>query len=144
MSKQIGRNPIIAQAVLNTGFRGLVSVEPQETRSLVRYGIRVAHVGHLVNVPENEIDYVLKVVKPEVITVFNAEKAKMISARARKFGIKQNLLIRAIGPKDICFPYMEGGIPEKDAINTIRKINSMPSVHVLGITSFPCIFFYFR
>jgi predicted amino acid racemase len=39
---------------------------------------------------------------------------------------------------------MEGGIPEKDAINTIRKINSMPSVHVLGITSFPCLLFDIR
>jgi predicted amino acid racemase len=39
MSKQIARNPIVVGAVLNTGFSGIVAVEPQELRSLVRYGV---------------------------------------------------------------------------------------------------------
>jgi predicted amino acid racemase len=122
-------------------MRGVVAVEPQEVRSLTRYGIRIAHVGHLVNIPENEIDFVLKIVKPEVVTVFNYEKAKMISDHAKRLGLKQKILIRAIGPNDICFPYMEGGILEKHVTNVIKKINTLPNVAVEGITSFPCLLY---
>lgn len=141
MSKQIARNPIITQAILNTGFEGVVTVEPQELRSLVRYGIKIGHVGHLVNIPELEIDYVLKIARPEVITVYNVEKAKMISDHAAKIGIKQKLLIRPVNPRDILYPYMEGGIPEEHAIEAIQKINSFPNVKVEGVTSFPCLLY---
>lgn len=141
MSKQINRNPIVTQAIVNTGFNGVVTVEPQEMRSLVRYGVKIAHVGHLVNVPEAEIDYVLKVARPEVITVFNEEKAKMISDRAEGLGLKQNLLIRPMSSQDVLYPYMEGGIPEKDALDLIKKINSFPNTKVEGVTSFPCILY---
>jgi predicted amino acid racemase len=141
MSKQIARNPIVAQAVVNTGFDGLVTVEPQELRSLSRYGIKVAHVGHLENTPENDIDFVLKEVKPEVMTVFNVEKAKMISDHALRLGKRQDLLIRPIGPRDVTFPYMEGGFPEKDAIEAIKKINTFEGVRVVGLTNFPCLLY---
>jgi len=141
MSKQIARNPIVTQAVLMTGFDGAVVVEPQELRSLVRYGIRIGHAGHLVNVPEAEIDYVLKVARPEVITVYNLEKARMISDRAQRLGIHQSLLIRPMNPQDVLYPYMEGGIPEEDALKAIDKINSFPNVQVAGVTSFPCLLY---
>ena len=141
MSKQIARNPIITQAVLNTGFEGAVTVEPQELRSLVRYGIRIGHVGHLVNIPQHEIDYVLKVAKPEVITVFNLEKAKMISDSAQRLGITQKLLIRPINPQDTVYPYMEGGFEENEAVAAIEKINTLPTVKVEGVTSFPCLLY---
>ncbi len=144
MSKQIARNPIISHAVLNTGFEGLVVVEPQELNTHVRYGTKIGHVGHLENIPEQEIDYVLKVAKPQVITVFNLEKARMISQRAEKLGIKQNLMIRPTSPRDTLYPYMEGGVTEEDAVNTIIQINSLPNVHVVGVTSFPCMLMELR
>jgi predicted amino acid racemase len=142
MTKQMGRNPIIAQAVLNTGFSGVVVVEPQELRSLARYGIKIAHAGHLSNIPDNEIDYVLKVAKPEVITVFSLEKAKAVSLSAERLGLpKQNLLVRPTSPGDTQYAYMEGGVDEKDAISEIQKINSLAGVRVAGLTSFPCMLY---
>jgi predicted amino acid racemase len=142
MSKQIARNPIIVQAVLNTGFGGIVAVEPQELRSLVRYGIKVGNVGHLANVPENEIDYVLKMAKPEVITVFSLDKAKMISNCAERLGLpKQKLLVRPTSPDDTKYAYMEGGVNEENVIAEIQKINSLPKVQVAGLTSFPCMLY---
>lgn len=143
MSKQIGRNPIVAHAVLNRGFSGLVAVEPQELRSLVRYKARIGNVGHLSNVPENEIDYVLKVAKPEVITVFSYEKAKAISDHVQRLGLaeKQGLLIRPTSRNDTLYAYMEGGVPEDEAIEEIQEINSLPGVKVAGLTSFPCMLY---
>ncbi len=139
MSKQTARNPLIAQATVNAGFEGLVTVEPQEWSTLVRYGIKIGHVGHLANVPVNDIDYVLKVAKPQVITVFNLEKARLISQRAEKLGIVQELLVRPTSPLDTLYPYMEGGIPEEHAVRTMQEINTLPNVRVVGVTSFPCM-----
>jgi predicted amino acid racemase len=144
MSKQTARNPLIAHAVVNTGFEGLVVVEPQELNTLVRYGAKIGHVGHLENIPENEIDFVLKVAKPQVITVFNLEKAKMISKRAEKLGVTQNLMIRPTSPEDTLYPYMEGGVPEEDAVRLIQQINVLPNVKVVGVTSFPCMLMELR
>jgi predicted amino acid racemase len=144
MSKQTARNPLIAHAVVNTGFEGLVVVEPQELNTLVRYGAKIGHVGHLENIPENEIDFVLKVARPQVITVFNLEKAKMISRKAEKLGVKQNLMIRPTGPHDSLYPYMEGGVSEQDAVELIRRINALPNVKVIGVTSFPCMLMELR
>ncbi len=141
MSKQIARNPLVTQSVINEGFHGVVAVEPQEIRSLVRYRIRIGHVGHLVNIPENEIDYVLKYAKPEVITVFNYEKARMISQRAERLGVTQDLLVRPMSPSDTLYPYMEGGVPEEDAVKLMRRIDKLPNVKVTGVTSFPCMLF---
>ncbi len=144
MSKQIARNPIVSQAVQNTGFEGLVVVEPQELNTHVRYGSKIGHVGHLENIPEAEIDYVLKVARPQVITVFNLEKARMISQRAERLGIKQNLMVRPTHPRDTLYPYMEGGVPEEDAVKTIEQINTLPNVQVVGVTSFPCMLMELR
>ncbi len=141
MSKQIARNPLIAQAVVNTGFEGVVTVEPQEARTLMKYGIRLGHVGHLVNIPEHEVEYVLKVGKPQVITVFNLEKAKMISQWAERLGIKQDLLVRPFGANDVVYPYMEGGVPEEKALDFMQKVESYPNVSVKGVTSFPCLLY---
>jgi predicted amino acid racemase len=144
MSKQTARNPLIAHAVINTGFEGLVVVEPQELNTLVRYRAKIGHVGHLENIPENEIDFVLKVAKPQIITVFNFEKARMISMRAEKLGVKQNLMVRPTSPDDTLYPYMEGGVPEEDAVRLIQQINGLPNVRVVGVTSFPCMLMELR
>jgi predicted amino acid racemase len=99
-------------------------------------------VGHLANVPENEIDYVLRVARPEVITVFNYEKAKMVSDRVEKLGLeKQKLLVRPTGKDDVQYAYMEGGPPEERALEEIVRINALPNVRVAGVTSFPCMLF---
>jgi predicted amino acid racemase len=140
MTKQINRNPLISKAVLAEGFRGVVAVESQCTRSLHRYGIRIGHVGHLTQIPVHEIDYVLGM-NPEVWTVYSVENAKAISDRAEKIGKVQDLLIQPIGKGDLFFDSMTGGIPEEKVVGDVAKINSFPGVRVVGTTSFPCMLY---
>ncbi|MDA4137146.1 MAG: alanine racemase [Thaumarchaeota archaeon] len=140
MSKQVNRNPLICKAVLAEGFSGMVAVEMQCARSLHRYGIKVSHVGHLVQVPVNDIDYVLSM-EPEVWTVYSFENARAISERAQKTGRSQDLLVQPIGPDDLFFDSMSGGIPEGEIVQTVQKINSLPGVRVVGTTSFPCMLY---
>src|SRR4029077_7380160 len=102
MSKQINRNPLICKAVLAEGFDGIVAVEAQCARALHRYGIRIAHVGHLVQVPVHEIDYFLSM-NPEVWTVYSIENAKVISDAAQKAGKVQDLLVQPMAKGDLFF-----------------------------------------
>jgi predicted amino acid racemase len=140
MSKQIGRNPLVTQAIINEGFDGVVAVEMQDVRFLHRYGIKISHVGHLVNIPTTEIEYALST-NPEVVTVFSVEKAKQIADVAARRGITQKFLVRPIGPNDLSIPYMEGGFKEEDIASAVKKINTFDGVKVVGVVTFPAILF---
>lgn len=137
MTKQFGRNPLVSKVISDLGLKS-VAVDIEDVKCLHKYGIPIGHVGHLSQIPRNEIEYVLKEVTPEVITVYSIEKAMQISKIASKLGIKQKLLIRPIGRGDFFYPCQEGGIPEKEIIEATRTINSFPNVRVVGVTSFPC------
>jgi len=140
MSKQINRNPLICKAVLAEGFDGIVAVEAQCARALHRYGIRIAHVGHLVQVPVHEIDYFLSM-NPEVWTIYSIENAKVISDAAQKAGKVQDLLVQPMAKGDLFFDSMTGGIPEEKIVESVKKINGFPGVKVVGTTSFPCLLY---
>jgi predicted amino acid racemase len=140
MSKQINRNPLICKAVLDEGFSGIVAVEVQCARSLHRFGIKIGHVGHLVQIPVHEIDYVLSM-NPEVWTAYSVENAKAISDRAAKAGRIQDILVKPIGKGDLAFESMTGGIPEEGIVDAVKRINGFPGVRVVGTTNFPCSLF---
>jgi len=142
MSKQTGRNPFICKAAVNAGFKGIVCVESQEAKSIHRYGLPITHVGHLNQTPKNDIYYVLSSIKPEVITVFSVEMAKLISDVAKKLGITQELLVRPIGKNDTLYSTMNGGFYEENIVESVKEINDLPGVKVVGVTSFPCMAYY--
>jgi len=140
MTKQFGRNPIISKILTNLGMKA-VAVDMEDIICLKKHNIPIGHVGHLSQIPKNEIKYVLEKVQPEVITVFSIEKAEQISRVAEKLGIIQKLLIRPVGKGDFFYPNQEGGIPEEYIISATKTINSLPNVKVVGVTSFPCFRF---
>jgi predicted amino acid racemase len=140
MSKQVARNPIISQGVLDTGFKGIVAVEIQDVRILNKYGVKISHIGHLVNIPTSDVEFALSM-RPEVVTVFNLGRAKQVATVASKRGFVQKLLVRPIGAKDLVLPYMEGGFSEDEIVPVVKEINRVKGVKVIGLTTFPAILF---
>jgi predicted amino acid racemase len=140
MSKAIGWNPIVTKSVIDQGFLGAVAVESQGAKVLHKHGIKVSHVGHLVQIPVHDIDYILSM-EPEVWTVYSVENARAVSEVARRRGRIQNLLIRPVGREDIFYETMSGGIPENQVVDAVKKINSFEGVRVVGTTSFPCMLY---
>lgn len=140
MSKQIARNPIISQRVLDTGFKGVVAVEIQDVRILNKYGVKISHIGHLVNIPTSDVEFALST-RPEVVTVFNVERAKQVANTASKRGFTQKLLVRPIGANDLVLPYMEGGFREDEIVPAVREMNRLKGVKVVGLTTFPSMLF---
>ena len=140
MSKQVGRNPLICKGVLDEGFRGVVAVEVQCAKSLHRYGVKLGHVGHLVQPPVDDIDYVLSM-NPEIWTVYSLDNARLLSKRAEKLGKTQDVLVQPVAGSDLFFDTMSGGIPEENLVEDVRKMSKLPGINVIGTTSFPCMLY---
>lgn len=140
MTKQFGRNPYIASEIMKLGYEGAVAVDWREAKTLAENGIKLGHVGHLVQIPTNNIENIL-LEGPEVITVYSVEKAKQISDVAIKMNITQNIMLRVIDKDDILYPAQYGGFYLNELIENAKKIVAMPNIEIYGITSFPCFLY---
>jgi predicted amino acid racemase len=135
MTKQNGRNPYITGVALEQGIDSTVAVEAMEARVIHRFGQPVGHVGHLSNIPKNEVADILAM-EPEVMTVFTYENAKAISDAAVAQGRTQNLYVRINRPGDEFFKGMVGGWTEDECVEGVRRVMELPNVEVTGLTSF--------
>lgn len=138
MLKQLGRNPYIARELVNAGYEGAVAVDYKEADIMMKAGIPIGNVGHLVQVPEAQVDRVVAY-SPEVITVFSMEKIRTIDRAAEKLGRVQGLMIRVEGEHDHIYSGQTAGFPVAFLDETIRQIKKeYPHVAIKGVTSFPC------
>jgi len=144
MTKQFGRNPEMCNVIRKAGIESTVAVDLEDAQCLIRNGIPVGHVGHLVQVPKNDVGYVLEHVRPEVITVFNAEKALHVHEEAKKRGTTQKILLRVVGQGDFFYPNQFGGIWEEEVEKVVSEICRLDSLKITGVTSFPCFRFNMR
>lgn len=135
MTKQNGRNPYITGVALAAGFDSIVAVEAIEARVCHRYGHPIGHVGHLSNIPKNEIPDILAM-DPQVMTVFTLEAAKGISDAAGEIGRVQDLYVRINNPGDEFFKGMVGGWTVDQCVPGVKAITELPNVRVVGLTSF--------
>jgi len=137
MTKQFGRNPYIAAELMKLGYDGAVAVDYREAELLYQSGIKLGHVGHLVQVPAHMVERVLNM-GPEVITVYSLEKAYEISKAARNMNITQKIMLRIVDENDMILPGQEGGIGTKALLEQTSIILDMPNIELCGLTSFPC------
>lgn len=137
MTKQFGRNPYIASKLMELGYDGAVAVDFREAEVLYENGIKIGHVGHLVQVPSGEITNML-LKKPEVITVYSVEKAREISNAAVRLNITQNIMLRVVDKGDIIFPGQYGGLYLDELNDKAQEILDLPNIILYGVTSFPC------
>jgi len=140
MTKQVGRNPVIAKMLCNLGFKGAVAVDYKEALVLMKNNIPLMHVGHIAQVPDNILKKIMKY-GVEYITVFSIEKATKISRIAKDMGIIQKISLRIYGEKDIFYKSQQGGFNEEDILINIDKLLILKSIKVESITSFPCFLF---
>jgi predicted amino acid racemase len=140
MTKQFGRNPLVARAVADNGIDKVVAVDFEEARLLHRHGLRIGHLGHLVQVPFAELSTALSM-EPQQITVFGYRQAERIADVARAAGREQPVLVRVVREGDTYYNAQKGGVPVAELLDVARRIDSLQGVRVAGVTSFPCVLF---
>ena len=136
MTKQMGRNGDFCKAVSKGGIPAAVVVDMECARACHRAGMRIGHIGHLVQIPRREAAAAASLT-PEYWTVFAAEKAAEASAANVAAGRVQPTLARIVAPGDTFYRGHEGGYAAADVIAAADAIDAAPGLSFAGLTSFP-------
>ena len=139
MAKQIGRNPVVLKAISEAGIDSCVAVDMADARAVHASGLKVGHLGHLVQVPKAETEAGLNM-RPEFWTVFNYKKAQEIS-RANHGNRNQKILARVFADGDRFYKGHEGGFPAEDILKLRDYIDALKGLRFSGITSFPALLY---
>jgi predicted amino acid racemase len=140
MTKQFGRNPDTCAAIVRGGIEATVAVDMQCATATHAAGMRVAHLGHLVQVPGHETATAASL-NPDYWTIFNPEKAQAAAAAASARGRDQALLARIHADQDTFYAGHEGGFEATDVLRTAERLDALDGAHFAGITTFPALLF---
>lgn len=138
MTKQVGRNPWLAEKLLALGYQGIVVVDYKESRVMRRAGLPVSHQGHLVQIPSAQVAGAVEQ-GTEVITLFSLEKAREVSAAAVAAGRTQAVMLKVYGESDFLYPGQESGFSLADLDSVVADIRQLPGITLAGLTHFPCL-----
>ncbi|MDD1780549.1 YhfX family PLP-dependent enzyme [Enterovibrio sp. ZSDZ35] len=142
MTKQVGRNPVLAKILIEEcGYEGAVCVDFKEALSLHKEGVKIAHVGHLVQPPKHVLHRLIWDMQPEIVTVYSVEKAREISEVAGECGVIQNIMLKFYQDGDHLYPNQESGFRLEDINEIADQISALPNVKITGITHFPCFLY---
>lgn len=140
MLKQIGRNPEVAKALMEVGFKGAVTVDYKEALCMIDNNIHICNVGHLVQVPNAALARIVAA-KPDYITVYSYDKILQINDMASKYHRIQKLLIRLSDEDSNLYSGQEAGFNTKELSSLLDKIEKLENVEFGGITVFPALLF---
>ncbi len=124
MTKQMGRNGSFCRAVVEGGIGKAVAVDMQCAMATRRAGMRLGHLGHLVQIPTAETDAAASLA-PDYWTVFSLEKAREAGAASRRLGRDQAILARLVAEGDRFYRGHEGGFPAADAVAIADAIDAV-------------------
>ena len=140
MLKQIGRNPIVAKALIDIGYKGAVVVDYKEALCMIDNGIHICNVGHLVQIPDSALNKIIKA-RPDYVTVYSYEKIEKINEVCKKNGLVQMLMIRLNDDDSDVYSGQVGGFKINELQSLIDKVNKLENVEIKGVTVFPAILF---
>ena len=140
MTKQIGRNPPALNALRAGGIDRFVAVDMACARPICAHGHRLAHLGHLCQIPRHEAAEAAAM-RPDYWTVFNEEKAAEAAEAAGAQGHEQALIARIQTPGDTFYSGHEGGF-DAGAVEAVADVlDRTPGGRFAGLTTFPALLF---
>lgn len=139
MTKQIGRNPIAVKALVKAGIEAAVCVDMADARPVFQAGMKIGHLGHLVQVPFAETQAAASM-DPYYWMVYNMEKAKAVSCLMPE-GKKQKIMTRIFAEGDSFYKGHEGGFSAETIIETAKEIDALTGTQFAGIATFPAQLF---
>ena len=137
MTKQVSRQTGFSRAVMAGGIDRCVAVDMACAIACHNAGLRVGHLGHLVQVPRAEAAMAARDLAPDYWTVFSDDKATEAAAAAKAAGRDQAILARVQTQGDTFYRGHEGGFAAEAAVEAARRIDALDGAHFAGITTFP-------
>lgn len=137
MTKQVGRQTGFSRAAMEGGIDRAVAVDMACAIACHNAGLRIGHLGHLVQVPRAEAAMAARDLAPDYWTVFSDDKAAEAAQAARAAGRDQALLARVQTAGDTFYRGHEGGFAAEAAVEAAHRIAALPGARFAGITTFP-------
>lgn len=137
MTKQVSRQTGFSRAVMAGGIDRAVAVDMACAVACHNAGLRIGHLGHLVQVPRAEAAMAARDIAPDYWTVFSDDKADEAAAAAKTAGREQAILARVQTSGDTFYRGHEGGFAAEAAVDAARRIDSLEGARFAGITTFP-------
>lgn len=141
MTKQVGRHSGFCEAVMAGGIDRAVAVDMACAIACDRAGLKVGHLGHLVQVPTREADYAAAMLRPDYWTVFSDDKAREAAAASARAGRVQALLARIQTEGDTFYRGHEGGFEADEVAAVADRLDALDGARFAGITTFPALLF---
>lgn len=82
MTKQFGRNPLVAAELYNQGMHYAVTVDYREALLMIEHNIPIGNVGHLVQIPMALLEKII-LHRPKYITIYSQELLNQINYIAK-------------------------------------------------------------
>ncbi|MFD1442009.1 YhfX family PLP-dependent enzyme [Lacticaseibacillus hegangensis] len=140
MTKQIGRNPLIAKAIQDAGISNAVVVDFREAETFMNNHLHLGNVGHLVQIPRSLMKKVLSY-GTKYVTTYSLENTLALNTAAEEVGIRQKILIKVTGAGDDVYPGQTGGFTLEELAAEVDKIKTLSNIEISGLTTFPAILF---
>jgi predicted amino acid racemase len=140
MTKQAGRNPPFCAAVRAGGIAAAVAVDMADARAVRAAGIRLGHIGHLVQVPLHEAAKAASF-EPGFWTVFGMAKAGEAAAASEGGSRVQELLLRIHADGDRFSEAHRGGFPADGILRAADDVDRLAGARFAGVTSYPAMLF---
>ena len=141
MTKQVGRHSGFCQAVMRGGINRAVAVDIACGVACERAGLKVGHLGHLVQVPRAEADLAAAHLRPDYWTVYSDVKVQEAAAAAKRAGRSQSMLARIQTEGDTFYRGHEGGFDADDVVRVADRIDALEGAEFAGVTTFPALLF---
>ncbi len=140
MTKQFGRNPLVAQKIHDSGIKKAVVVDYKEALILMEQNLPLGNVGHLVQIPRNLLTRIMNY-GTDYITVYSLEALQQIIQAAEELTIKQKILVKIIESDDQIYEGQFGGFHLNELSSIVELVRQTDHVTIEGVTSFPCFLF---
>lgn len=140
MTKQVGRNPVIAKTIIDAGIEKAVVVDFREAEVMMKNQIPLGNVGHIVQPPTHALKKIMEY-GVDYVTIFSIEKMKEVNEIAKELGIKQKIMLRVVGEEDELYPGQDGGFKLEELEEKMIDFKKLKHCHLNALTSFPCLLF---
>jgi predicted amino acid racemase len=140
MTKQVGRNPDFCKAVKAGGISGSVAVDYECGVYSHAAGLKISHIGHLVQSPKSQISRAIAL-EPALWTIFSLAQAKEIAKIAVENNKVVNVSLRVWDEDCTFYKGHEGGFHSSEVLDVAKQLSNIKNLKLAGVTSFPALLF---